>query len=197
MKKGKATVFRFNPEIDIKPYYVTYEFPYELGMSVLDVALYINEKIDETFSFSYNCKNSHCGLCAAKINGKPGLMCREIATREISLEPIDNFTVIRDLMVERKEFESRKNNLSLFVERMYEHDNIIESETTNLEDLQGFAVTSRCVECFSCISVCPAIKENQYEFLGPAGMVQLARYEFHPRDDLNRGIIAYDRSLPT
>lgn len=40
MQKGKVTILRYNPEIDGQPHYGTYEFPFEPGMSVLDVAFY-------------------------------------------------------------------------------------------------------------------------------------------------------------
>ncbi|WP_434511740.1 fumarate reductase (CoM/CoB) subunit TfrB [Desulfitobacterium sp. AusDCA] len=193
MNKGKVTVFRYNPEIDIQPRYETYEFPYKPSMTVLDVAMYIYEQIDGSFSFSYACSNSHCGLCGAKINGKPGLMCREMATQEMVLEPLDNLTVIRDLMVDRDEYEKHKDSLRLNLDRV--NLPLQEPEKIALKDLRRFAVASRCVECYSCISVCPSLKENPHEYLGPAGFVQLARHAFDPRDDLNREVIAYSGGL--
>ncbi|HSR10654.1 MAG TPA: heterodisulfide reductase-related iron-sulfur binding cluster, partial [Thermodesulfobacteriota bacterium] len=47
----------------------------------------------------------------------------------------------------------------------------------------------------SCISGCPVFRENRHEFLGPAGLVQLARHSFDPRDELNRGVMAYSAGL--
>ncbi|MBC7324864.1 MAG: 4Fe-4S dicluster domain-containing protein, partial [Moorella sp. (in: Bacteria)] len=193
MARGKVTVLRYNPEIDAAPHYETYEFPFEPGMSVLDVAFYIYENIDGTFSFSYCCRNSHCGLCGAKINGRPGLMCRESATPELTLEPLDNLPVIRDLMVDRQEYERKKDSLRLFLDRVSEPAG--EPEKIDLEALEHFKVASRCVECYSCLSGCPVVRENQYEYLGPAGMVQLARHVFDPRDELNREVIAYSSGL--
>jgi fumarate reductase (CoM/CoB) subunit B len=193
MQKGKVTLFRYNPEMDTQPRYEIHEFPFEPGMSVLDVAFYVYENIDGMFSFSYCCRNSHCGLCGARINGNPGLMCREPATREMKLEPLENLPVIRDLMVERKEEERGKEGLRLFLDRVKKP--IEEPERINLEDLDRFKVASRCVECYSCLSVCPTFKEGKHEFLGPTGMVQLARHAFDPRDELNRELIAYDEGL--
>lgn len=193
MQKGKVTLFRYNPETDVQSYYETHEFPFEPGMSVLDVAFYVYEKIDGTFSFSYCCRNSHCGLCGARINGKPGLMCREPATPEMRLEPLENLPILRDLMVEREEEERRKDGLRLFLDRVKKP--FEEPERIDLEDLDRFKVASRCVECYSCLSVCPTFREGRHEFIGPSGMVQLARHTFDPRDDLNRGLIAYDEGL--
>jgi succinate dehydrogenase/fumarate reductase iron-sulfur protein len=193
MKKGTVTVFRYNPEIDKKPHYETYEFPFEPGMFILDVATYIREKIDGSFSFYSSCRNSHCGLCGAKINGKPGLMCREFATREMTLEPLDNLSVIRDLIIDRKQYEECMGALRLFLDRVKEPT--ILPETIGREDLELFKVASRCVECYACVSICPAFQENRHEFWGPACIVQMSRHAVDPRDELNREIIAYSSGV--
>jgi fumarate reductase (CoM/CoB) subunit B len=187
MEKGTATVFRYDPESDKGPRYESHEFPFTQGMSVLDVALYIYENIDPTFSFSYSCSNSHCGLCAAKINGRPGLMCRESATKEIRLEPLDLFPVIRDLMIDRSDYEVNTLPLRLFLDR--ETPPPRGPEKVDMDAHARFKVVSRCVECFSCLSNCPAYGDGRHEFLGPAGFVQLARHAFDPRDDLNREVM--------
>lgn len=193
MKKGKITIFRYNPETDSHPFYESHEYPFEPGMTALDVAQYIYEEIDGSFSFSSCCRNSHCGLCGAKINGKPGLMCRESATLEMTLEPLDHLNVIRDLLLDRKEYEECMAGLRLFLERVTVPDS--EPVEVAREDLERFKIVSRCVECYACVSACPAFQERRHEFLGPAGMVQLARHAFDPRDELNREIVAFGNGL--
>jgi len=193
MQTGKVKILRYDPEIDQAPHYETYDYPFEKGMSVLDVAGYIYEHIDGTFSFSYCCRNSHCGLCGAKINGRPGLMCRESATFEMTLEPLDNLTVIRDLMVDRNPYEDQMTGLRLFLERVGAPGS--EPERIRKEDHDRFKVVSRCVECYSCVSTCTSYRENPHDFLGPAGIVQLARHAFDPRDELNREVMAYSAGL--
>ncbi len=193
MEEGKVSVFRYDPEKDKEPRYETYVFPFEPGMSVLDVALYVYENMDGTFTFTYCCRNSHCGLCAAKINGTPGLMCRETATPEMRLEPLENFSVVRDLMIDRKEYEERMPSLRLFLERVSDPPSL--PEKIAHQDLERFKVVSRCVECYSCLSECTAYREDRYAFLGPAGMVQLARHVFDPRDELNRDVMAYSAGV--
>ncbi len=193
MEQGKVRVLRFNPEIDPAPHYETYSYPFQPGMTVLDVAFHLQETVDGTFSFSYCCRSSHCGLCGAIINGQPGLMCRETATREMTLEPLRNFTVIRDLLVDREQYESQMEGLRLYLDRVNPAEK--EPEKIVAEDLNRFKVVSRCVECYSCISGCPVFRENRHEFLGPAGLMQLARHAFDPRDELNRGVMAYSAGL--
>ena len=193
MEKGRVTVFRYNPEKDEQPYFETHEFPFEPGIFVLGVANYIYEKIDGSFSFYSSCRNSHCGLCGAKINGKPGLMCREFATREMTLEPLENLSVIRDLMVDWKYYEECMLSLRLFLERVKAPER--EPERIGREDLERFKIVSRCVACQNCISICPAFKENRHEFLGPVAFVQLARHAFDPRDELNRELMAHSAGI--
>ncbi len=193
MEQATVTVFRYNPETDKQPHYETYKIPFEPGIFVLDVAAYIHEKIDGSFSFYSSCRNSHCGLCGAKVNGKPGLMCRELATREMTLEPLSNLSVIRDLMIDRQEYEECMGGLRLFLERVKEPT--VQPEKIKREDMDLFKVASRCVECYVCISVCPAFQENRHEFLGPAGIVQMSRHAVDPRDELNREIIAYSSGV--
>ena len=193
MEKGQVTLFRYDPERDKHPHHETHEFPFEPGMSVLDVAIYVYENIDGSFGFGYCCRNSHCGGCAAKINGKPGLMCRETATREMRLDPLDNLPVMRDLLVDRAHYQDCLLGLRLFLERT--EGPKTQPEKVGREDLDRFKVVSRCVTCHICVSVCPAYKANRHEFLGPAGFVQLARHAFDPRDELNREIIAYSAGV--
>lgn len=191
--EGIVKVFRYNPEIDEAPRYETYQFPYQEGMTVLDVAFYIYEQLDGTFSFSYCCRNSHCGLCGAKINGKPGLMCREAATKELEIEPLDHLNVIRDLLIDREDYDQRKDGMRLFLDRVDKAEKI--PEFIEPKEHKKFMVASRCVECYSCVSDCPVLEEVPHEFLGPATLVQLARHTFDPRDQLSREVIAYSGGL--
>jgi len=186
--KGTVTIRRYNPEIDAEPHSEVYDYPFEPGMTVLDVARYIYENVDASFGFSYCCRNIHCGLCGAKINSKSGLMCREGATREMTLAPLDNLNVIRDLIVDRQDGELGKAGLRLFLDRSSLPER--EPETIPVDAQQRFKVVSRCVECYSCVSACPAMRRVKHLFLGPANFVLLARYVFDPRDELDRTQIA-------
>jgi succinate dehydrogenase/fumarate reductase iron-sulfur protein len=189
MKKGKVRVFRYDPEKDPKPRYDTYRYPFEPGMTVLDVAAHIRANIDPAFSFGYCCKNSHCGLCSAKINGRPGLMCREPATPQLTLEPLDEQAVVRDLLMDWDLQDAGLVNLRLFLDRVDAPKSL--PEWVSRDDHDCFKVMSRCVRCYCCVSVCPAHRELAHGFLGPAAVVQMARHAFDPRDQLNRAVLAH------
>jgi fumarate reductase (CoM/CoB) subunit B len=193
LQTGIVTVSRYDPELDLKPHWETYKFPFEQGMTVLDVVLYVYENVDGTLTFSYGCRTSHCGLCGVRINGSAGLMCRETATREMILEPMDNLPIVRDLMVDREEYERGNDALRLYLERV----STVTPEPERIEqaDLSLFSKVSRCVECYCCDSECPTLRANRHEFKGPSAMVQLARHTFDPRDQMNRALMAYSGGL--
>ena len=185
---GHITVFRFDPEADSLPYRQTFDFPFEPGMSALDVALYVQHHLDGTFTFSYCCRNSHCGLCGVLVNGRPGLLCREPATPEMTLEPLGCLPVLRDLTLDRAPYEERLLALRLFMDRT--RPPAEEPEHVFPPDQERFKLASRCVECYLCLAACPAFAENPHEFLGPAGFAQLGRHAFDPRDELDRRLLA-------
>jgi len=53
--------------------------------------------------------------------------------------------------------------------------------------MQGAATMMHCIECLLCVSVCPAYSP---EFVGPAPLVQLAKFALDPRDSGPRAQLA-------
>jgi len=104
----KVTVVRTNPETDMRPVRVTYDVPWEDKMRVMDALNYIRENCDSSLAFRFSCRYySKCGTCAAMVNGKPVLTCYEQARNGILIEPLANFPVIRDLVVNRLDWDLR------------------------------------------------------------------------------------------
>ena len=100
----KVKVFRFDPSVDLKPYYKTYEVPFEEGMSAMDALDYIYQNQDGTLAYydHAGCSLGICGRCTAKINGKPGLLCQTRVEGDITLEPLNQEKVLKDLVIERE-----------------------------------------------------------------------------------------------
>jgi len=185
--KGKAKIFRFNPRVDKEPYYQNYEFRFEKGMTALDVLNQIYEEQDASLGYSYCCRNGHCGMCGAVINKKPVLLCKQAASIEMTIEPIKNISIIKDLIIDREEYERKLPKLRLFLERQCAASK--EPEPIDMGKFEKFKVASRCVECFCCISVCPSAKRSPHTFKGPTAYALEARHYFDPRDEQNRGLI--------
>jgi succinate dehydrogenase/fumarate reductase iron-sulfur protein len=104
----KVTVVRTNPETGMKPVKVSYNVPWQDRMRVMDALNYIRENIDSSLAFRYSCRYyAKCGTCAAMVNGKPVLTCYEEAKDGMLIEPLANFQVVRDLVVDRLEWDMR------------------------------------------------------------------------------------------
>lgn len=185
--KAKIKILRYNPMIDEKPYYQEFEYEYMKGMTVLDVLNYIYENIDATLAYSYSCGNGHCGLCGMTVNGKAVLACKAQAPEDTLVEPLKNINVIKDLIVDRQEYERRLPKLRLFLER--EDELKSEPEKIDMLAFDKFKIASRCVECLCCVSVCPVYKQNPHLFEGPMAYALEARHYYDPRDNLNRELL--------
>jgi succinate dehydrogenase/fumarate reductase iron-sulfur protein len=191
--EGKVKIFRFNPVVDTSPFFEEYEFDYSKGMTVLDILNLIREKYDPTLSYSYCCRNGHCGLCGIKVNNKEVLSCKHPAETNMEIMPLGNLMVLKDLVINREEYEVKRPQLRLFLERQCEAHN--EPECIDMEKFNLFKTASRCIECLCCVSVCPAYKEKPHLFAGPMAFSLLARHYFDPRDNLNRGLLARSEGI--
>ena len=99
---------RFNPKKDERPYYKEYEIDVPKGMTILEALQYIKDNIDPTLAFRAFCRSAICGSCSVKINGNPKLACKTqvfgelevYRTDTLTIEPLDNMEVIKDLIVD-------------------------------------------------------------------------------------------------
>ena len=102
------TIVRTNPSTGMKPVKVQYRIPYAEKMRVMDALNYIRENVDSSLQYRWSCRYyAKCGTCAANINGKPGLTCYEPVKDGMIIAPLANFPVIRDLVVDRSEWDTR------------------------------------------------------------------------------------------
>ena len=51
---AEVRLFRFDPEVDVKPRYDRFRVPYK-GHTVLDVLKYVYKNLDSTLSFRWAC----------------------------------------------------------------------------------------------------------------------------------------------
>lgn len=105
MSKGtvKVKVFRYNPDRDTYPSFKTYDVPIEEKTQLLQVLNSIYEDVDKTLAFRrFCCGYKFCNSCLMTINGKVGNACQKTleAGDEVTVEPLEGFPVIRDLVVD-------------------------------------------------------------------------------------------------
>ncbi|MCI6774588.1 fumarate reductase (CoM/CoB) subunit TfrB [Methanobrevibacter boviskoreani] len=175
-------VLRFDPEKDEKPYYKEYEIEKTEQMKVLDALTAINDKYNENISFRSSCRAGQCGSCSLKINGSGALACKSEINNGDIIEPLD-LPIIKDLIVNREIYEDKAASMDLEL-------NIPESNRLNLdlkpEELEDTKKVRTCIECYSCLSSCPVVKDFGDEYAGPYFMRYLSKFEFDPRNDNER-----------
>src|SRR4030067_931076 len=174
----RLTLSRFDPEKDKAPRLEAHSVPWEKGMTILDAIFYVYENIDRSLAFSYGCRYGRCVLCAVNVNGKPTLICQTLAPPEMVIEPLPNYPVVRDLVVERADFGERTLDHKPFLQRP-EKDRVRIQEQTQPEvlkpkDFEIFKQATRCVDCYSCNAICPIIREEKGIDRGPNLMMQMA-----------------------
>lgn len=192
-------VLRFDKEKDKKPYFEKYKIEKANKMKILDALTLLNENYNANISFRSSCRAGQCGSCGLKMNGKPVLACKSEIEDGAILEPLD-FPVIKDFIVDKSEIETKVANMNLHLEKKEEKttDNkqaeTIATNTSNVcgcpsiigskECIDTKKVRS-CIECYSCLSACPVIKETK-NFAGPYFMRYLSKFDFDPRDSEER-----------
>lgn len=184
--KAIATVYRFDPAKDAVPYYQDFEYEFEEGENILDALLQIRGQ-DPSFSFSYGCRDRHCGLCGVMMNGKAVMACKKNAEPNMKIEPLRGMRVIKDLVIDRNEMNVRKESMQLYLQRREPAAAI--PEQMEPESYQAFKIASRCVECFCCTAACPIWQKQRHTFAGPTALVLEARHVFDIRDDASRELI--------
>ena len=185
------TVRKFDPTRDKEPYYVTYEVPYTREMRVLEALDYIVEELGESLAYQWYCGVKKCGGCGLSINKKPMLACWEPVQKEMVIEPMPNLPVLKDLVIDRTRYERDLVRMMPNLERHAEYPGFPESLTP--EQMGHSIELMHCIECLLCNSVCPAYDESS-AFVGPAPLVQLARFALDPRDGAPRAELAVEKA---
>src|SRR5260370_4573076 len=101
-------VTRYDPADDDKPRLDAFEVPLRKEWVVLDALNYIKDHLDGTLSFRWSCRMGVCGSCGMMVNGDPKLTCaaflKDYYPHPIRVEPLTNFPVIRDLVINFDDF---------------------------------------------------------------------------------------------
>jgi succinate dehydrogenase/fumarate reductase iron-sulfur protein len=170
--KATVKILRWDPRTAAKPRYRTYTVPFSSGEKVLGSLLYIYNNIDPCLSFRFNCKGRHCGECAVMINGKPGLSCAVPLSHEITVKPLDNLPIIKDLVIDRSQvYKKIIGHLPRTEEKGYDGAGL---RPVPPEAIDRIVSLDACIHCMCCMAVCPAYKKAPAVFPGPVGLLALA-----------------------
>ncbi|HKX39031.1 MAG TPA: 2Fe-2S iron-sulfur cluster-binding protein, partial [Burkholderiales bacterium] len=162
-------------------------------MRVLDVLIYISEELDSDLSYRWYCGSKMCGSCAMRVNGREILACWAAAEAHMTIEPLRNLPVLRDLTVDRRPYEQRFLELAPWIERAAPYAGFPEPLTHREMRLASRALD--CISCAACYSACPVVGLGDVtNFSGPAPLVQIGQAALDPRDSRSRAADLIERA---
>ncbi len=178
-------VARYRPEKDSETSFDEFEVPCPKEWVVLDGLNHIKDKLDGTLSYRWSCRMGICGSCGMMVNGEPKLTCAtflaDYAPGPMRIEPLRNFPVIRDLIVDIGDFMRKLVAVRPWIVR--DHDKpLSEGEYRQTpQELDEYKQFSMCINCMLCYSACPVYGLDP-KFIGPAAIALAQRYNLDGRD---------------
>ncbi|MFM6193212.1 MAG: succinate dehydrogenase/fumarate reductase iron-sulfur subunit [Planktothrix sp.] len=198
--KVKFNIVRQSP--NTSPQVQSYLLDVEVGNTILDCLNRIKWEQDGTLAFRKNCRNTICGSCSMRINGRSALACKENIGSEVArlqkiaeansepsqlndipemtIAPMGNLPVIKDLVVEMNRFWDNLEAVEPYVStagRAIPEREFLQTpeERAKLDQL------GNCILCGACYSDCNAVEVNP-NFVGPHALAKAQRMVADSRD---------------
>jgi len=181
----RFSIYRYNPDVDDKPYMQDYDILLDDSDQMLLDALLKIKDLDDTLSLRKSCREGVCGSDSMNINGKNGLACITKLSEldePVVLRPMPGLPVIRDLVVDMTQFFENYHSV-----KPYLVNNDVVPETERLQSPEDRAKLDglyECILCGACTTSCPSFWWNPDKFVGPAGLLQAYRFMSDSRDQV-------------
>ena len=180
-------VARYRPEQESETTFDDFDVPCPKDWVVLDGLNHVKDRLDGTLSYRWSCRMGICGSCGMTVNGEPKLTCAtflaDYAPGPVRVEPLRNFPVIRDLIVDIGDFMRKLVRVKPWIVRAVEEKPLAEGEYLQTPDqMDEYKQYSMCINCMLCYSACP-IYGLDPKFLGPAAIALAQRYNLDNRDE--------------
>ena len=153
----------------------SFEVPRHASQTVLDVVTHIQRVLDPTLAYRFACRVGMCGSCAMTVNGVPRWTCRthvDTAIKdkgEITIAPLRNLPVIRDLVTDMREFFDKwARAKGQFKPSATRNDDFAKVSPQSRERREAEAGIE-CIGCGVCYAACDVVKWNR-DYLGPAAL---------------------------
>jgi succinate dehydrogenase / fumarate reductase, iron-sulfur subunit len=178
----------------------SYPLEVDPGSTILDCLNRIKWEQDGTLAFRKNCRNTICGSCSIRINGRSALACKENVGSELArlrahppasvgsetaptivIAPMGNFPVIKDLVVDMQSFWSHLQAVDPYVStaaRQVPEREFLQSPA----EREQLNQTGNCILCGACYAECNAREVNP-DFVGPHALAKAYRMVADSRDD--------------
>ncbi|ACK64493.1 succinate dehydrogenase and fumarate reductase iron-sulfur protein [Rippkaea orientalis PCC 8801] len=176
------------------PHFQSYTLEVESGNTILECLNRIKWEQDGTLAFRKNCRNTICGSCSMRINGRSALACKENVGSElqqfshtqsgelpeITIAPLGNLPVVKDLVVDMSKFWQKLEAVEPYVSTQAR--DIPEREFLQTpEERSRLDQTGNCIMCGACYSECNAVMVND-SFVGPHALAKAQRMVVDSRD---------------
>lgn len=180
------SIYRYNPEVDEKPYMKDYEItiPAKSDPMLLTLLERLKAEQDVTITYRRSCREGVCGSDGMNINGSNGLACittlSQLNTDKIVVRPLPGFPVVRDLVVDLSQFYQQYERIEPYLQ-----NNDVAPARERLQSPEERAQLDglyECILCACCTSSCPSFWWNPEKFVGPAGLLQARRFLADSRD---------------
>ena len=153
----------------------SFTIPRREHQTVLDAVSEIQREHDATLSYRFACRVGMCGSCAMVVNGRPRWTCRTrvrdvvVNGEPLRLEPLRNFTVVKDLAVEMTTFFDKWKDARGYFEpgAAPEKDFTVVPPATR--ERQEADAGIECIGCGVCYSACDVVAWDK-DYLGPAAL---------------------------
>jgi succinate dehydrogenase / fumarate reductase iron-sulfur subunit len=184
--KVTLKVYRFNPEIDMDPHYDSFTIEAEPNERILDCLNKIRWTQDSTLAFRMSCAHGICGSDGLTINSQSVLACQKLVrdydyTKEIVIEPLKYFEVVKDLIVDFNPFFERFKAINPIEISNLTISELKKERIQTIEERSRFDDALKCILCGCCYGSCPVMTEQDQEFIGPAAILREQRYIFDSR----------------
>jgi succinate dehydrogenase / fumarate reductase iron-sulfur subunit len=176
-------ILRYDPRVDNEPRYREYRIDAEPTDKILDCLNRIRWEQDPSLCFRMSCAHGVCGSDGIRINGVCALACqrlvRDYGNGPITIEPLPNFRVVKDLIVDLDPFFAHYRAVKPYL--MPQDQEPERERSQNPVERKVFDEAIRCILCACCTASCP-ITENNSHYIGPAALLRAFRYLFDSRD---------------
>lgn len=185
-KNLTLSIYRYNPEVDAKPYMKDYELtiPAKSDPMLLTLLERLKAEQDSSITYRRSCREGVCGSDGMNINGTNGLACithiSQLKTDKIVIRPLPGFPVIRDLAVDMSQFYQQYERIEPYLQ----NDEVAPAQERlqSPEERAQLDGLYECILCACCTSSCPSFWWNPEKFVGPAGLLQARRFLADSRD---------------
>jgi len=169
-------------------YWEEFSLGYRRGMNVIIVLQDIQKdpvtsggREVAPVSWECSCLEEVCGACAMVINGHAMQACSALVDklgRDITIEPLTKFPVVRDLVVDRSAIFDNMKKVKAWIPIDGTHG-LGPGPRMSMEEQGRAYPLSRCITCGCCLEACPQFNRNS-AFMGAAVLNQVTLMNSHP-----------------